>query len=261
MLYTQLFRGPTKVAPYPSYVFEELFKLQNVQAEPETAEITIPDPSRIGLPELDGVTSVTAINVTGEAVNLSPAAMAVLMYGSTEKVPSGTVDGETQEAYVDRTIRLANIPLVVSAVKSADGTTTYTRGVDYVVTAGGIRIQKGGALAGAINASAAPSDGGLKRLPIDIDYTYPTVDVVKLFTQSRRFYRLMFEQVNEGGDGEKRRVTCFYARISLNGALPLNQAGEFGTVPVTLRLLSDPDITDTGEAAIWTMEVEDKDAA
>ncbi len=28
MLYTQLFRGPTSVASYPSFVFEELFKLQ-----------------------------------------------------------------------------------------------------------------------------------------------------------------------------------------------------------------------------------------
>lgn len=46
MLNTQLFRGPCGVAPYPSYVFEELFKLQNVTAEPESTEITIPDPRR-----------------------------------------------------------------------------------------------------------------------------------------------------------------------------------------------------------------------
>lgn len=42
MLYTQLFRGPTSVAPYPSSVYEELFKLQTTSAEPESTEITIP---------------------------------------------------------------------------------------------------------------------------------------------------------------------------------------------------------------------------
>lgn len=73
MLYTQLFRGPTSVASYPSFVFEELFKLQTISAEPESTEITIPDPTRLGLPELDGVTSTTAININGEAVNFSPA--------------------------------------------------------------------------------------------------------------------------------------------------------------------------------------------
>lgn len=71
MLYTQLFRGPTSVASYPSFVFEELFKLQTTSAEPESTEITIPDPTRLGLPELDGVTSTTAININGEAVNFS----------------------------------------------------------------------------------------------------------------------------------------------------------------------------------------------
>lgn len=111
MLYTQLFRGPTSVAPYPSSVYEELFKLQTTSAEPESTEITIPDPTRLGLPELDGVTSITAINITGEAVNFSPRAAAVILYGSVERVPSGTVSEEVHDAYVDRIIRLAHIPL------------------------------------------------------------------------------------------------------------------------------------------------------
>lgn len=261
MLHTQLFRGRTSVAPYPSHVFEELFKLQNVTAEPDSTEITIQDPTRLGLPELDGVTSITAINVSGEAVDFSPSAAGVLLYGSVEKIPSGTADEEVHDAYVDRTIRLANIPLVVSSLTGTGGTPVYVRGVDYVVTAGGIRVLKGGTLATAINATSAPVDGGLKRLPVEVSYTFPTVDLVKTFIQTRKFYRVMFEQINEAGNGERRRITCFYARISLNGGLPLNQGTDFGTIPVQIRLLPDPDIFEPGEAAIFTMEVQDVDAA
>lgn len=261
MLYTQLFRGITSVAPYPSNVFQELFKLQTTSAEPQSTEITIPDPTRLGLPELDGVTSISGMNITGEAVDLSPAAAAVLMYGSVEKVPAGEVDEEVQDAYVDRIIRLAHIPLVVGAVTGAGGTPTYVRGVDYAVTPGGIRVLKGGALATAINATTAPVDGGLKRLAIEISYSYPTVDVVKAFITTRRFYRVMFEQINEGGNGEKRRITCYYARISLNGGVPLNQGTDFGTIPVQITLLPDPNIYEPGESAIWTWEVQDTEAA
>ncbi|YCH24104.1 DUF4815 domain-containing protein [Pseudomonas sp. D1-3] len=240
-------------------VFENLFKLQNVTAEPEQTEITIQDPEKLGLPELDGVTQTTAINITGEAVNFSPAAAAVILYGSVERVPSGTVEEETHDAYVDRTIRLANIPLVVSSVTPAGGGTPYVRGLDYSVTPGGIRVLLGGALATAINASAAPSDGGLKRLPIEVNYTYPTVDVIKPFTTGRKFYRVMFEQINEAGDGEKRRITCYYARISLNGGMPISQGAEFGVIPVSIRLLSDPNIFEPGEASIYMMEVQNTD--
>ncbi|HEP9391455.1 hypothetical protein ACM7W1_16470 [Pseudomonas aeruginosa] len=261
MLYTQLFRGPTSVASYPSFVFEELFKLQTISAEPESTEITIPDPTRLGLPELDGVTSTTAININGEAVNFSPRAAGTILYGSVERVPSGTVSEEVHDAYVDRTIRLAHIPLEVSSVTGSGGTPTYVRGVDYAVTPGGIRPLPGGTLADAINATAAPPDGGLKRLPIEVSYTYPTVDLVKPFTTGRKFYRVMFEQTNEAGDGEKRRITCYYARISLNGGLPLNQGAEFGVIPVQIRLLADPNIYDVGEAAIWTWEIQNTDSA
>lgn len=259
MLYTQLFRGPVKVAPYPSRVFEELFKLQNVTVEPETTEITIQDPSRLGLPELDGVTSTTALNCTGEAVNFSPAAAAAILYGSIDRVPSGSKTGEEHDAFVDRTIMLENIPLAVTKVTGEGGNPVYVRGVDYAVTPGGIHVLPGGALADDINDEAAPSDGGLKRLPIEVDYTYPTVDVIKPFTTGRKFYRVLFEQVNEAGDGEKRRTLAYYVRISLNGGLPLNQGAEFGVIPVQLRFLPDPNIFDVGEAAIFKMEVENTD--
>lgn len=261
MLHTQLFRGPTKVAPYPSRAFESLFKLQGVTIEPETTEITIQDPERIGLPELDGVTSTTALNCTGEAVNFSPAAAAVILYGSTERVPSGTVDGEEHDAHVDRTIKLAHMPLVVSAVTGVGGTPIYERGVDYAVTPGGIHVLLGGQLAADINASSAPVGGGLKSLPIKVDYTYPTVDVVNPFVSGRKFYRVLFEQVNEAGDGEKRVTEAYYVRISLNGGLPLNQGAEFGVIPVQLRMLPDPNIFDAGEASIFKMEVQNTDVA
>ncbi|MDV7837643.1 hypothetical protein R4K51_30340, partial [Pseudomonas aeruginosa] len=86
----------------------------------------------------------------------SPRAAAAILYGSVERVPSGTVSEEVHDAYVDRIIRLAHIPLEVNSVTGAGGTPTYVRGVDYAVTPGGIRPLPGGTLADAINATAAP---------------------------------------------------------------------------------------------------------
>lgn len=260
MNYTQLFRGPIFVSAWPNWNFEEVFKLQNVTAEPSTTEITINDPTRIGLPPLDSVTSTSEINLTGEAVSFSPRAAAIAMYGSVTQVPSGSVAGEEHAAFIDRAIMLANIPLEVAAVTSEDGSTTYARNVDYAVGPYGIRILPGGPLAAAI-AATTPPEGGLRSLPILVDYSYPTVDVIKPFTAGQKFYRVMTGQTNEGGNGEKRRIQCFYCKIALNGGMPLNQGAEFGTIPVQIKLLADPNIMDADEAAMWQWEVQNTAAA
>lgn len=254
MQYTQLFRGPVGVSLYPNWNFEEVFKLQNVSAEPTTTEITIPDPTRFGLPPLDFVNSTSEITITGEAVAFSPAAAAIAMFGSVERVPSGSVVNEERAAYVDRTIMLTHVPLQVTAVKSDDELTTYVRNVDYSVTPAGIRILVGGNLAAEI---AAESE---QTLPIKVSYSYPTVDVIKPFTTGQKYYRVLFGQQNEGGSNERRRIQCFYCRISLNGGIPLNQGAEFGVIPVQIKLLADPAITDIGEAAMWQWEVESVDS-
>jgi hypothetical protein len=260
MQHTQLFRGPIYVSDYPAWIFEEVFKLQNVVAEPTTNEITINDPTRIGLPPLDTVNSTSEITINGEAVSFSPRAAAIAMYGSVSRVPSGSVADEAHDAYIDRVIMLAHIPLEVSAVKSTDDSVTYTRNVDYAVVPAGIRILPGGPLATAIAATTPPS-GELKRLPIKVSYSYPTVDVIKPFITGQKYFRVMTGQINEGGNNERRRIQCFYCKISLNGGIPLNQGQEFGTIPVMIKLLADPNIFDIGEAAMWQWEVETKDVA
>ena len=258
-LYTQLFRGHVSVGAYPSWGLEEIFNRQNVNAEPESSEISIPNPTRIGLPELDGVTSTSAINITGEAVDFSPRAAGIALYGSVERVPSGSEEDEPHDAYVGGDIVLQHLPLAVTAVTSDDGVTVYTRGTDYAVLPGGIRVLPGGALAADINAETAGVDGR-KKLPILVSYSYPTVDLIKPFTQGRKFYRVMFAQVNEGGANEKRRIKCFYARISLNGGMPITQGAEFGSIPVSIRLLPDPNVYEPGDAAFFTIEHEAVDA-
>ena len=255
MQYTQLFRGPVGIALWPGWNFEEVFKLQNMEAEPTTTEITIPDPTRIGLPPLDSVTSTSEIVFNGEAVSFSPAAAAIAMYGSVTKVPAGNVVNEEHSAYIDRTIMLAHIPLEVTAV-TADGVSEpYARNIDFAVTPAGVRVLLGGRLADDIAAESS------LMLPIKISYSYPTVDVIKPFTTGQKFYRVLVGQINEGGSNEKRRIQCFYCKVALNGGIPLNQGAEFGTVPIQIRLLADPNIFDEGEAAMWQWEVEDKSGA
>ncbi|CDF82649.1 hypothetical protein PKB_1284 [Pseudomonas knackmussii B13] len=251
--YTQLFRGPTSICPYPSWNFEQIFRLQNIVGEPETSEVTVPDPTRPGLPELDGVTSFKAVNLTGEAVDFSPAAAAICLYGSIERTPFGTKTGEDCVAYIGKTIRLAKIPLSITKVTNADGDTEYAKNKDYAVTPGGIKVLVGGDLAADIAATTAAT-GVEKSLPIKVDYAFPTVDLIKPFTAGRKYYRVMCEQINEGGGNERRRVTGFYARISLNGGMPLLSGDEFATIPVQIHLLPDPEIIEPGEASMWTIE-------
>lgn len=254
--YTLLFRGTTSLAPYPTHDYQEVFKLQNTEAEPDTTEIVIQNPTRPGLPELDGVTSTGGIGISGEAVTASPAALAILAYGSVERVPAGDVEGEEHNAYVDGIIRLENMPLAIAAVTNEAGTTTYVRGVDYSQTPGGLRILRGGTLAAAIDALPAVPGGGRKKLPVLVDYSWPDVDLVKLYNQGRKFWRVMFEQINEGSAREKRVIYCRYARIALGGALPINQGAEFGVIPVSIKLLPDPAILEADDSAIWTMAYE-----
>lgn len=260
MQYTQLFRGPIYVSDYPNWIFEEVFKLQNLVAEPTTNEITIPNPTLPGLPPLDTVNSTSEITINGEAVSFSPRAAAIATYGSVTQVPSGAEDDEEHDAYIDRVIMLAHIPLEVIGVTSDDGVTPYARNVDYAVVPAGIRILAGGPLATAIAATVPPA-GELKRLPIKVSYSYPTVDVIKPFITGQKYFRVMTGQINEGGNNERRRIQCFYCKISLNGGIPLNQGQEFGTIPVMIKLLPDPAIFDLAEAAMWQWEVENKAVA
>ena len=256
MKYTQLFRGPVYVSPYPTYNFEELFKLQDVTAEPTTNEITIADPTRIGLPTLDSVNTVSEINITGEAVSFSPRAAAVAMYGSVENVPSGTVTDEEHDAFLNRHIMLEHLPLEIESLTDEDGT-EYDRNKDYAVTHVGVMVMPGGALADKI-AQASGSVGEPKSVQIKVSYTYPSVDVIKPFVEGQKYFRILFGQINEGGDNERRRILCYYAKISLNGGIPLNQGTDFGTIPVQITLMSDPSILDAGEASMWRWEVERK---
>lgn len=257
MLNTQLFRGVCAVASYPSWNLKELFKLAESSIEPDTTEINIANPARAGLPDLDAVVSTSALNITGDAVDFSPEAAAVILYGSTENTPSGTVTDEAQRAYINRIIKLDNMPLTITSVTSDPAGTTYTSGVDYSITPIGLKILPNGALADDITSSGTIETGDtLPSLPILITYAYPEVDLIKPFTTGQKFYRVAFGQTNEGGNQEKRRTLCFYCKITLNGGLPLNSGTEFGTVPVQIKLMPDPDITDEGEAAMYTQEVQ-----
>lgn len=252
MKYTQLFRGPVFVASYPGHAYEELFKLQDMTAEPTVNEIKIADPTRIGLPTYDSVQTVSEIELNGEAVNFSPRAAAIVMYGSTANVPSGTATDEVGIARVGHVIVTDHIPLAVTSVTDDDAV-VYELNKDYSLTHAGIRIMDGGDLAIKI-AALAP---GSQELPLKITYTYPSVDVIKPFIDGQKYYRVVIGQVNEGGNNEKRRMKLFYVKISLNGGLPLNQGTEFGTIPIKITLLADPQIGDS-EPAMWQWEVEKK---
>ena len=255
MKYTQLFRGPTLVAEYPTHNYEELFKLQDVTADTEINEIEVKDPTRIGMPVLDSVQTVSKIVLSGEAVDFSPKAAAVLMYGSVEETPSGTAT-ETHDAMIGRDIVLAEFPLEVDTVEDGDGV-DYERNVDFAVTHVGLRILPGGALATKI-AATTPAPGEAKKLEIEIKYSYPAADVIKPFVEGQKIFRVVCGQVNEGGNNERRRIRCFYCKLALNGGLPLNQGTDFGTIPVQITLMADPQIVDAGEPAMWDWKVERK---
>jgi hypothetical protein len=139
--------------------------------------------------------------------------LATVLYGQASDVAGGSIVGEQVIAYVGKTIPVANVGLSVLSVKNAAGTTTYTPGVDYIVTPQGLS-------AGSfdIPATGSPISNGQV---LQVAYTFSKSTKIGAFTIAPPFYWLRFEGLNSMDDNKPVVVDLFKTRLYPTEKIPL----------------------------------------
>lgn len=187
------------------------------------------------------VRRISAVEVSINMHDLSPANLARALYGSTEAVTSATVTGEEQTAYIGAFVKTDSMPSEITKVTDEDGVDTYVEGEDYEVRPGGIFILEGGAI----------SDGET----ILIDYTSANADVVQALVDSGKEYEMVFDGLNEARSGKKTIVHAY--RIKLGALADLALIGdEYAAAQVTGKVLKDSTKTGAGISQYFKVEIE-----
>ncbi|GJN49441.1 hypothetical protein [Pseudomonas tohonis] len=233
----------------------EFGPLRAVGFTPELNELSVADPRTRSNSELTGVSRPAGGTLQGELLALPPETLATLLAGTRNEVAAGTVTDEAVVVMVGRTTMTKRLPLKVTKLTSEDGAEEYDAGVDFVKTPGGFRVLAGGALATAIAAETADTDGN-KSLTCKVSYSTPKASLVQAFMKSRRYYEVFIETMNEAGDDMGRRVTFRRARIGLSGDLPLINRDDIAAIGVTFTLSEDPDYAFDGSGFFeWEEEL------
>ncbi|WP_263148020.1 hypothetical protein, partial [Pseudomonas sp. RIT-PI-AD] len=229
----------------------ELGAMRAVGFTPEQNEITIADPRSRTNSELDGVSRPSGGALEGELLELPPESLVALLAGNRVEIPQGAVANEPARAMVRRTTMTKYLPVAIAELASADGSTVYEAGRDYVKSPGGFRVLAGGDLAADILASPLDAEGE-RSLPVVVSYSYPKTDLIHAFTQGRQYYEVFIETLNEAGQLEGRRIFIRRARIALSGAFPLINRDDFAAIGVKFALSEDPDFFGADESALMT---------
>jgi len=132
-------------------------------------------------------------------LELSPANLAMAVFGDANAVASGSATAEAHTAYAGALVPLDYIPSAVTSVTGSGGTPTYVEGTDYEVRRGGIFILSGGAI----------TDG----TAIEVNYSYGGQDAVEALLNSAKEYHLFFDGLNEANSGKAATVEVFKLRF------------------------------------------------
>jgi len=120
-------------------------------------------------------------------------ALALYGSGSTGNKTAAAVASEQKVAYVGALVPLADMPDLTQpiTVKATTGSTTYTAGKDYLVTAGGaIQVLAGGAI------PAPTINMGVGQPNITVSYQRAEHSAIELFTRNSLPVALAFDGVN-----------------------------------------------------------------
>ena len=157
--------------------------------------------------------------------DLSPANLAVALYGTTAPVAEGTATAEVIPVTKGALVPLANVaPSDVVVTEDTDTTPdTYAAGTDYEVRAGGIWF---------------PENSTIPGETVRVNYSYPGQDVIQALTQTAGEFELLFDGVNEARSGKPHVVHVH--RLRFGPAQDLALIGDdYAGLELTGRLLAD----------------------
>lgn len=175
------------------------------------------------------VRRITGVEASITLHDISPANLAMALYGDTSSVAEGTVTAEVVNMVAGSLSTLANVGAHTVTVTEDTDTTpaTYVEGTDYEVRPGGIWFPETTTIPGAT---------------VRVNYTHPGQDVVQALNQAAGEYELVFEGVNEARSGKPHVVNVH--RIRFGAAQNLDLIGdEYAGLELTGRVLSDPSKT------------------
>jgi hypothetical protein len=219
--------GLVKMRPYGvGGAFLPIGLVSTLQQAIEKTDITLADTTSPQGGEYDAISRITSMGLTMNWRELYTANLAAMYWGDVSKVPATTVTDETHTATKGGTILLDKMPLTITSVTGATGSTVYVDGDDYQMTGAGLEILEAGAIADAAE--------------LKITYSSAAVDVVEALTNSGKIYEILFEGAN--GAGTKQRMNLQYFRCQLSPAASTDwiSTDDFMGSEVTAKVLSDP---------------------
>ncbi|MCJ8168633.1 hypothetical protein [Atopomonas sediminilitoris] len=184
---------------------------------------------------------IKAVNISYTAHHLNKANLARALYGSATDVAAGTVTAEAHTAYKGALVKFAYPQPSAVTLTDSTGATTYVADTDYQVTAAGVVILEGGAIADATAVKA--------------NYSYPPHANIQALINSGKNYRMVFEGLNEARSGKPQIIEIYKISHSPAGLSVIGD--DFASLEFTGKALKDS--TKTGAGVSQYLFIQDVD--
>lgn len=187
------------------------------------------------------VTTVSAVNLSMELANFSNANLALALRGVVESVAAGSVADEPVVAVAgglaetSKMIDLSDTATSV-VVKDKPGTTTYDEGIDYEVTAAGLKILSEGNI----------TDGE----ELTVSYNNQGTNVLQALIDSGQEVRVVLDGINDA-TGKPVTVKVHRWKPSPTSGLGLI-SDSFATFTIEGEVLADETIQAAGKSKFFT---------
>ncbi len=219
--------GLVKMRPYGvGGAFTAVGLVSTMQQAIEKTDITLADTTTPQGGEYDALSRITSMSLTMNWRELYTGNLAAMYWGDVAKVPAATVTDETHVATKGGTILLDKMPLTITSVTSAVGSTSYVEGDDYQMTGSGIEILEAGTIVDAAS--------------LKITYSSASVDVIEALTNSGKVYEILFEGANAAGTKQRLNLQYFRCQLSPSASTDWISTDDFMGAEVVAKVLSDP---------------------
>lgn len=189
------------------------------------------------------VRRIGSVEATVKMTDLSPANVALALYGTSADITAGAVTNEAGTAYQGGFISTAypiNTTLTVNVTGAGSPSTVYVSGTDYIVRAGGIEIPE---------TSAIPD-----ATPVQIDYTKAAGSNVEALVAAAQEYELVFDGLNEARSGKAVKVVAHRVKFGPAAAIAL-LSEEYAELEVKGKLLKDTTKNGTSESQYFKAQI------
>jgi hypothetical protein len=213
----------------------------------EEEEQTLPDYTNVAGGNACSVRDISGVGLTLTMYDFDKKNLALAVYGAYGAPAGASIVDEPVQLFEEGIAPVAHMPTNTGTLEV--GATTYVAGTDYNVTAGGIQVIAGSALATAI---AASPDGDPPYLDALFSYTHGIEDVVDALVTSGKTFALLVDAKNKAAGGAAEVWRFHKVQFGPTGGLNVITR-EFGSFEVGGEVLAD-DTQPDGESQYFTIQ-------